>query len=56
MARKTTKTAAAAAIEAPPAMDYPAHEKTWNSFVNVTKWSIGLAAVAVVILYFLINP
>ena len=59
MARKTTTTPVAAVpvhVEAPPEMDYAAHEKTWTGFVAVTKWSIVAAAIGVVVLYFLINP
>ena len=41
-------------LESP--MDYAQHEATYNGFLVAVKWiSIGLA-VAVVVLYFLIQP
>ncbi len=38
------------------AMDYAAHQATYNGFVRLLKWStIGLA-ILVVVLYFLVQP
>ncbi len=38
------------------AMDYAQHRATWDTFINLLKWSIGILAVIVVALYFIIRP
>jgi len=37
-------------------MDYAQHDATWHLFTRLVKWGIIISAVAMVILYFLINP
>lgn len=37
-------------------MDYAQHEATWRLFTRLVKWGIIISAVAVVFLYFVINP
>jgi hypothetical protein len=39
-----------------PAMDYKAHEATYQGFLRLTKWAIGIIAVVLVILYFVVKP
>ncbi len=41
-------------LESP--MDYVQHEATYNGFITAVKWAIGVGAVSMIILYFLINP
>ncbi|MHA1546791.1 MAG: aa3-type cytochrome c oxidase subunit IV [Alphaproteobacteria bacterium] len=31
-----------------PTMDYVEHERTYNGFIKLTKWSIGLVVVVLV--------
>jgi hypothetical protein len=38
------------------AMDYKAHEATYRGFLNLTKWAVGIIAVLLVILYFVVRP
>ncbi|MEQ1769698.1 MAG: aa3-type cytochrome c oxidase subunit IV [Devosia sp.] len=39
-----------------PDMDYAQHEATWNTFINLAKWGIGIIVVLLVFLYIVINP
>jgi hypothetical protein len=39
-------------VESP--MDYAQHEATYNGFITGFKWAVGVSAVSMVILYFLI--
>lgn len=41
-------------VESP--MDYAQHEATYNGFLAAVKWSVIGLSVALVVLYFLINP
>lgn len=41
-------------VESP--MDYAQHEATYNGFLTAVKWTMIVAAVSAVILYFLIKP
>ena len=41
-------------VESP--MDYAQHEATYNGFLTAIKWTIIVAAVSMIILYFLVNP
>jgi hypothetical protein len=41
-------------VESP--MDYAQHEATYNGFLTGLKWTVGVLAVAIVILYFVIQP
>ena len=41
-------------VESP--MDYAQHEATYNGFLTAIKWTIIVAAVSAIILYFLVNP
>ncbi|MCR6671849.1 aa3-type cytochrome c oxidase subunit IV [Devosia ginsengisoli] len=41
-------------VESP--MDYAQHEATYNGFLTAIKWTIIVAAVSTIILYFLVNP
>jgi hypothetical protein len=57
MAKKPTSTPALDSVhELPPAMDYAEHQKTYHGFVTLTKYSILVLAVTVVLLYFIIRP
>ncbi|HEV7274780.1 MAG TPA: aa3-type cytochrome c oxidase subunit IV [Devosiaceae bacterium] len=38
----------------PPAMDYAAHNATYNGFMKLVKWSIIILGITVVALYFFI--
>jgi Na+-transporting NADH:ubiquinone oxidoreductase subunit NqrB len=38
------------------AMDYKEHEATYRGFINISKWTVGILAVLMVVLYFVINP
>lgn len=38
--------------EIPPAMDYAAHNATYNGFMKLVKWSIIAIGITVVALYF----
>lgn len=40
----------------PPEMDYAMHERTYHGFVTGLKWVIGLTAVVMVALYFIVKP
>ncbi len=40
----------------PPAMDYKMHEGTYKAFITMLKWSIGTVVVALIALYFIVNP
>jgi hypothetical protein len=40
----------------PPAMDYAAHEGTYQRFTNLVKWSIIGVAIGTILLYFIIQP
>ncbi len=40
----------------PSAMDYREHERTFSRFVTLIKWTVGVAAVLMVVLYFLVQP
>lgn len=40
-----------AAAEAPPAMDYPQHEATYELFTGLVKWTIVSLAFMVLALY-----
>jgi hypothetical protein len=42
--------------EVSPAMDYKAHEATYKGFLSLSKWTIGIIAVVLVILYFVVKP
>jgi hypothetical protein len=42
--------------ELPPAMDYAQHEQTYRGFVTVTKYSVLIMAISMVLLYFIIRP
>jgi hypothetical protein len=42
--------------ELSPAMDYAEHEKTYRGFVTVTKYSVIIMAISMVLLYFIIRP
>jgi len=44
------------AEEISPAMDYKAHEATYTGFLRLTKWTIGILAVIVIVLYFIVKP
>jgi len=55
MAKNSTQTAHATQ-ELPPAMDYAEHERTYNGFIAVTKWSVFAGFVLLVFLYFAIRP
>jgi hypothetical protein len=37
-------------------MDYAQHEATWGLFTKMVKWGIIISVVAILILYFVINP
>ncbi len=37
-------------------MDYAQHEATWAIFTRMVKWGIIIAAVGMVLLYFIVNP
>jgi hypothetical protein len=39
-----------------PAMDYKAHEATYNGFLTLSKWAITVIAVILIILYFVVKP
>ena len=41
-------------VESP--MDYAQHEATYNGFLTAIKWTIIVAAVSAIILYFLVKP
>ena len=41
-------------LESP--MDYSQHEATYNGFLTAIKWTIIVAAVSAIILYFLVKP
>jgi hypothetical protein len=41
-------------LESP--MDYAQHEATYGGFIVAVKWTIIVAAISMIILYFLINP
>ena len=56
MARKIVPTPAPTIVDIPPAMDYAAHEKMWQRFISVSKWSIGVLIVLVIFLYVIVNP
>ncbi len=43
-------------LQVESAMDYAQHERTYKGFITGTKWTIGIIAVTMVILYFLIQP
>lgn len=36
--------------------DFEEHKKTYDGFINLTKWSIISLVVLLVILYFVVNP
>jgi len=55
MATKTT-TSPDAPHDVQNAMDYAEHERTYNGFMRLTKWTVIATAISVVILYFLIRP
>ena len=38
------------------AMDYKAHEATYRGFLRITKWTVGIIALILVILYFIVRP
>jgi hypothetical protein len=38
------------------AMDYKEHEATYRGFLNLTKWSIAILAVLLIVLYFIVQP
>jgi hypothetical protein len=37
-----------------PDMDYAAHEATWKTFLRLSKWTIGVIAVILIALYFIV--
>ena len=37
-------------------MDYKAHEATYRGFINLSKWTVIVIAVLMVILYFVVKP
>ncbi|MDB5473268.1 MAG: aa3-type cytochrome c oxidase subunit [Devosia sp.] len=37
-------------------MDYAQHERTYNGFLTVLKWTALGLAITVILLYFLIQP
>jgi hypothetical protein len=39
-----------------PDMDYDQHDATWANVMRLTKWSVGILVVLLVVLYFIINP
>jgi hypothetical protein len=39
-----------------PDMDYAQHEATWANVLRLTKWAVGIIAVLLVVLYFIVNP
>lgn len=43
-------------LQAESPMDYAQHEATYNGFITGIKWIVGISAVSMVVLYFLINP
>ena len=44
------------AEEISPAMDYKAHEATYHGFMTLLKWVIGLIALTLIVLYFIVKP
>ncbi len=36
--------------------DFEEHQKTYDRFVKLTKWTTIATAIALVLLYFIINP
>lgn len=40
----------------PTAQDFKEHEATYHSFLNLTKWTIGIIAVLLIVLYFIVRP
>ncbi len=36
-------------------MDYAQHEATYDGFLNFVKWALGILAVLVIVLYFIIS-
>jgi len=38
------------------AMDYKAHEATYHSFMRLLRWAVGLIALTLVVLYFIVKP
>ncbi len=43
-------------LEHESTMDYAQHERTYQGFVRGMKWAIGISAVTMIVLYFLVNP
>lgn len=43
-------------LQAESPMDYAEHNRTYRGFVTGIKWAIGVSAVSMIILYFLIQP
>jgi hypothetical protein len=44
------------AEEISSAMDYKAHEATYRGFLNLTKWTVGIIALVLIVLYFVVKP
>ena len=40
----------------PTASDFKEHERTYEGFIALTKWSVIALAVTMVVLYCVINP
>lgn len=38
------------------AMDYKAHENTYRGFITLSKWTIAVLVVVLIVLYFIVNP
>ena len=38
------------------AMDYKAHEATYHGFLRILKWAVGLIALLLIVLYFVVKP
>jgi hypothetical protein len=38
------------------AMDYKAHEATYRGFLTLSKWAIGIIALLLIVLYFVVRP
>jgi hypothetical protein len=55
MAKNPAQTTTAHDVEEiPPAMDYEAHNATYNGFIQMVKWAIIATLIGVVALYFFI--
>ena len=56
MARQRVPTPAATIVDIPPAMDYAAHEKMWERFISIGKWTAGVIFLLMIFLYFVVKP